>query len=163
MGVLVDARRPRLASHCCLDTRRGYEFRLSSSQGRLLLQARKRVGKGACAIIITIVSQPVSYILSQINAFYLQKEAELKLRLETLLSKRRAAALRTLPEATDNLATDHVEWSAVEEGFRLLERDLAKLLVRKGFHKNTCMDVNPLPAIHRTQRDRIQENPEEMG
>ena len=68
-------------------------------------------------------------LTSQINGFYLQKEAELKLRLETLLSKRRAAALRTLPEATDNLATDHVEWTAVEEGFRLLERDLAKLLV----------------------------------
>jgi len=81
---------------------------------------------------ITIMSRPFSYVLSQINGFYLQKEAELKLRLETLLSKRRAAALRTLPEATDDLATDHVEWTAVEEGFRLLERDLAKLLVRGG-------------------------------
>ena len=71
----------------------------------------------------------LSNTLSQINSFYLQKEAELKLRLETLLSKRRAAASRTLPEAIDDLATDHVEWTAVEEGFRLLERDLAKLLV----------------------------------
>ena len=74
---------------------------------------------------------------SQVNSFYLQKEAELKLRLETLLSKRRAAALRTLPEATDDLATDHVEWTAVEEGFRLLERDLAKLLVREGHGGST--------------------------
>lgn len=73
--------------------------------------------------------------------------------------------MRTLPEATDNLATDHVEWSAVEEGFRLLERDLAKLLVRKGSDRNVCMNVDPLSlsAIHRTQRDRVQENPEEMG
>ena len=76
------------------------------------------------------IVETLSYVPPQVNGFYLQKEAELKLRLETLLSKRRAAALRTLPEATDDLATDHVEWTAVEEGFRLLERDLAKLLVR---------------------------------
>jgi CDK inhibitor PHO81 len=65
----------------------------------------------------------------QINTFYLQKEAELKLRLETLLSKRRAAALRGLPDSSDGSAPNHVEWSAVEEGFRLLERDLGKLQV----------------------------------
>ena len=59
----------------------------------------------------------------------MQKEAELKLRLETLLSKRMAAALRTLPSANDSTPKDHVEWKAVEEGFRLLERDLAKLQV----------------------------------
>ncbi|KAG6378418.1 cyclin-dependent protein kinase inhibitor [Boletus reticuloceps] len=65
--------------------------------------------------------------LEKINTFYLQKEAELKLRLETLLSKRRAAALRGLPDATDGSAMNYVEWIAVEEGFRLLERDLGKL------------------------------------
>ncbi|KIJ70440.1 hypothetical protein HYDPIDRAFT_23545 [Hydnomerulius pinastri MD-312] len=65
--------------------------------------------------------------LEKINAFYLQKEAELKLRLETLLSKRRAAASRGLPDAGDESTSNHVEWSAVEEGFRLLERDLGKL------------------------------------
>ncbi|KAG8218347.1 cyclin-dependent protein kinase inhibitor [Butyriboletus roseoflavus] len=65
--------------------------------------------------------------LEKINTFYLQKEAELKLRLETLLSKRRSAALRGLPDATDGSAMNHVEWIAVEEGFRLLERDLGKL------------------------------------
>lgn len=68
---------------------------------------------------------------SQINAFYLQKEAELKLRLETLLSKRRAAASRVLPDAADGTPKDHVEWKAVEEGFRLLERDLRKLQVSR--------------------------------
>lgn len=67
---------------------------------------------------------------NQINSFYLQKEAELKLRLETLLSKRRAAAARVLPDESDTTPKDHVEWRAVEEGFRLLERDLAKLQVR---------------------------------
>ncbi|KAH9843881.1 cyclin-dependent protein kinase inhibitor [Rhodofomes roseus] len=64
--------------------------------------------------------------LEKINAFYLEKEAELKLRLETLLSKRRAAAMRVLPDSPDDI-TNNVEWSAVEEGFRLLERDLGKL------------------------------------
>ncbi|KZT12789.1 uncharacterized protein LAESUDRAFT_16249 [Laetiporus sulphureus 93-53] len=67
--------------------------------------------------------------LEKINAFYLLKEAELKLRLETLLSKRRAAAARVLPDSFDDATKNHVEWSAVEEGFRLLERDLGKLQV----------------------------------
>lgn len=65
----------------------------------------------------------------QINAFYLQKEAELKLRLETLLSKRKAAAERTFPDKGNSTPKDNVEWRAVEEGLRLLERDLAKLQV----------------------------------
>lgn len=66
--------------------------------------------------------------LEKINAFYLEKEAELKSRLETLLSKRRAAASRVLPDSLDDYPTrNHVEWSAVEEGFHLLERDLGKL------------------------------------
>ena len=47
--------------------------------------------------------------------------------METLLSKRRAAAVRGVPEVSDDSSPNHVEWSAVEEGFRLLERDLAKL------------------------------------
>lgn len=65
--------------------------------------------------------------LEKINAFYLQKEAELKLRLETLLAKRRAAAMRVLPDTDDDNIQNHVEWIAVQEGFRLLERDLGKL------------------------------------
>jgi hypothetical protein len=65
----------------------------------------------------------------KINEFYLQREAALKLRLETLLSKRRAAAMRGLPDTLNDITQDHVEWRAVEEGFRLLERDLGKLQV----------------------------------
>lgn len=73
---------------------------------------------------------PNHCIHSQINAFYLEREAELKLRLETLLSKRRAAASRLPPDSLDDYATkNHVEWSAVEEGFHLLERDLGKVQV----------------------------------
>ncbi|KAJ7688424.1 cyclin-dependent protein kinase inhibitor [Mycena rosella] len=65
--------------------------------------------------------------LEKINEFYLQKEAGLKLRLETLLSKRRAAAMRGFPDTLDDTTQNNVEWSAVEEGFRHLERDLGKL------------------------------------
>lgn len=69
-------------------------------------------------------------ISPQINTFYIEKEAELTMRLETLLMKRRAAATRVRPDSMeDNTTKDHVEWSAVEEGFHLLERDLAKLQV----------------------------------
>jgi CDK inhibitor PHO81 len=57
----------------------------------------------------------------------------LKLRLETLLSKRRAAAMRTLPDSSEEDTRDHVEWNAVEEGLRLLERDLGKLQVRRTY------------------------------
>ena len=77
-----------------------------------------------------IVFQIAYCIISQINAFYLEKEAELQLRLETLLSKRRAAASRVPPDSLDDYsAKDHVEWNAVSEGFHLLERDLGKLQV----------------------------------
>ena len=37
--------------------------------------------------------------------------------------------MRALPDTVDDNTQDHVEWSAVEEGFRLLERDLGKLQV----------------------------------
>jgi CDK inhibitor PHO81 len=69
----------------------------------------------------------------QINSFYLLKEGELKLRLATLLSKRKAAAKRS---GTQNLSESSVgeasgvEWRAVHEAFRLLERDLSKLQVK---------------------------------
>ncbi|KAH7931359.1 hypothetical protein BV22DRAFT_1027589 [Leucogyrophana mollusca] len=37
--------------------------------------------------------------------------------------------MRGLPDTGDDTTLSHVEWSAVEEGFRLLERDLGKLQV----------------------------------
>jgi CDK inhibitor PHO81 len=67
---------------------------------------------------------------SQINTFYLQKEAELKLRLETLLSKRQSAAKHIVPSDSPRGAIDHAEWKAVEEGFQIFQRDLDKLQVR---------------------------------
>ncbi|KAJ7591395.1 cyclin-dependent protein kinase inhibitor [Mycena floridula] len=84
--------------------------------------------------------------LEKINAFYLQKEAELTLRLETLLSKRRAAASRGFPDSADDTSRNHVEWSAIKEGFRLLERDLGKLqqfveINATGFRKNTQKEL----------------------
>lgn len=38
--------------------------------------------------------------------------------------------MRGVPDAVDDPSLKHVEWSAVEEGFRLLERDLGKLQVQ---------------------------------
>lgn len=38
--------------------------------------------------------------------------------------------MRILPESGDDDTRDHVEWNAVEEGLRLLERDLGKLQVK---------------------------------
>lgn len=38
--------------------------------------------------------------------------------------------MRGLPDTVDGTMQNHVEWNAVEEGFRLLERDLGKLQVQ---------------------------------
>ncbi|KAG8931748.1 ubiquitin-protein ligase peroxin 12 [Tulasnella sp. 418] len=66
--------------------------------------------------------------LEKINTFYLQKEAELKVRLATLLTKRNAASqsIQTEQDAVDQ-SIEGVEWLTVEEGFRLLDKDLGKL------------------------------------
>ncbi|KAG8744853.1 ubiquitin-protein ligase peroxin 12 [Ceratobasidium sp. 414] len=64
-------------------------------------------------------------LIPQINSFYLLKEADLKLRLATLLSKRKAAAQRS--GIRDPNDAGGIEWRTVDEGFRLLERDLTKL------------------------------------
>ena len=102
----------------------------------------------------------------QINAFYLQKEAEVTLRMETLLSKRRAAAMRGIPDRIGDAAQNHVEWSAVEEGFRLLERDLEKLQVRVGilyfFRLLGIHDHTIMIAIRGNQRHRFSQNSEEI-
>ncbi|KAG8927295.1 ubiquitin-protein ligase peroxin 12 [Tulasnella sp. 417] len=65
--------------------------------------------------------------LEKINSFYLQKEAELKTRLATLLSKRQAAARRLQISTGEETNNTGAEWRAVEEGFRLLDQDLGKL------------------------------------
>lgn len=60
--------------------------------------------------------------LERINAFYLQKEAELKLRLKTLLDKKRMMQLR-------NTAAPKISASFItlEEGFQQFGTDLSKL------------------------------------
>ncbi|KAG6850051.1 hypothetical protein H0H93_001867 [Arthromyces matolae] len=99
-------RRPPIFSASSQDTERGPDFRAHKAAFFFRLERE----------------------LEKINDFYLQKEAELKLRMETLLSKRRAAAMRGLPDTPGtDITQNNVEWSAVEEGFRLLERDVGKL------------------------------------
>ncbi|EJT97715.1 hypothetical protein DACRYDRAFT_25062 [Dacryopinax primogenitus] len=68
--------------------------------------------------------------LEKINEFYLQKENELRLRLGTLLSKQQAAMERSKRNAANSdgeSLTDSVEWRSIEEGFRVLQKDLLKL------------------------------------
>ncbi|WOO79827.1 Ankyrin repeat protein nuc-2 [Vanrija pseudolonga] len=71
--------------------------------------------------------------LEKINAFYLIKERDLRLRLLTLLSNRK----RLLRTQRELVADGHdigeeggkrsAEWASLEEGWRLFERDLGKL------------------------------------
>jgi CDK inhibitor PHO81 len=80
----------------------------------------------------------------QINAFYLTKERELRLRILTLLTNRKRLLLHlgrssdTGPDDIDDMGQGMsggeavkrgVEWANLEEGWRLFERDLGKLQV----------------------------------
>ncbi|KAK1077904.1 phosphate system positive regulatory protein pho81 [Friedmanniomyces endolithicus] len=60
--------------------------------------------------------------LEKVNTFYLQKEAELKLRLRTLLDKKRALEFRATPAS--KLSSSYV---TLDEGFRMFGNDLDKL------------------------------------
>lgn len=60
----------------------------------------------------------------QINAFYLSKEAELKVRLRTLIDKRKLILSRRGPA---KLSKDSPSFYALYEGFRYFEKDLSKL------------------------------------
>ncbi|WVF68862.1 hypothetical protein IAT40_003635 [Kwoniella sp. CBS 6097] len=67
--------------------------------------------------------------LEKINTFYLIKERDLRLRLLTLLSNRKRLLQHSSSE--DNIdgtpSRRDVEWTSLEEGWRLFERDLGKL------------------------------------
>ncbi|KAF2086079.1 hypothetical protein K490DRAFT_74642 [Saccharata proteae CBS 121410] len=60
--------------------------------------------------------------LEKVNTFYLQKEAELKLRLTTLLDKKRSMQMQSTP--VSKLSSKYV---ILEEAFRLFSNDLNKL------------------------------------
>ncbi|CAO1625908.1 unnamed protein product [Parajaminaea phylloscopi] len=62
--------------------------------------------------------------LEKINAFYLQKEAELKVRLKTLVDKRK---LLMAKRGGANISKDSPAFYALYEGFRYFEKDLSKL------------------------------------
>lgn len=62
--------------------------------------------------------------LEKINAFYLQKEAELKVRLKTLVDKRK---LLMAKRGSAKLSQESPAFYALYEGFRYFEKDLSKL------------------------------------
>ncbi|EPQ30369.1 uncharacterized protein PFL1_01895 [Pseudozyma flocculosa PF-1] len=62
--------------------------------------------------------------LEKINTFYLQKEAELKSRLKTLIDKKR---LIFQARNSAKLSKDSPSYVALYEGFRYFEKDLSKL------------------------------------
>jgi len=73
--------------------------------------------------------------LEKINAFYLQKESDLRARLTTLIAKKRAliqAASRARKAGIQNggISADSPSFVALLEGFRYFEKDLSKLQVR---------------------------------
>ncbi|KAG0146451.1 hypothetical protein CROQUDRAFT_44265, partial [Cronartium quercuum f. sp. fusiforme G11] len=61
--------------------------------------------------------------LEKINAFYLQKEADLKVRLRTLIDKRKIVQLSRTRKMTKNNSS----FTTLYEGFRHFEKDLRKL------------------------------------
>ncbi|WWC73402.1 uncharacterized protein I206_107369 [Kwoniella pini CBS 10737] len=72
--------------------------------------------------------------LEKINTFYLVKERDLRLRLLTLLSNRKRLLQNTTgpgspsaEPAIDGSTRKDAEWTSLEEGWRLFERDLGKL------------------------------------
>lgn len=74
--------------------------------------------------------------LEKINAFYLQKESELRSRLTTLITKKRhlvALASRHVGGTARamRLNRDTPSLVALLEGFRYFEKDLSKLQVRR--------------------------------
>lgn len=62
-------------------------------------------------------------LTTQINTFYLQKEADLKVRLRTLIDKRKIVQL----SRTRKLTKNHSSFITLYEGFRHFEKDLRKL------------------------------------
>lgn len=68
----------------------------------------------------------------QINAFYYQRESTLKVRLRTLIDKRKLlqASLSDSQGKVKPLNRDSSSYGALYEGFRNFERDLGRLQVR---------------------------------
>lgn len=94
--------------------------------------------------------------MDKVNAFYLQKEAELRNRLDTLVEKRK------LLQAGNQLELRlSATFIVLQEGFQQFERDLNKLQVSKG----TCKSYYQITssAICRTECDRILQGIEKMG
>ena len=62
--------------------------------------------------------------------------------------------MRGFPDTLDDPTQNNVEWTAVEEGFRHLERDLGKLQVY-ALQLPPPAHANSISAIRRNQRNRL--------
>ncbi|KAK4678579.1 phosphate system positive regulatory protein pho81 [Podospora pseudoanserina] len=65
--------------------------------------------------------------LEKVNAFYLQKEAELKIRLKTLLDKKKVLQSRHQQGGGNNLSRRSAKFTTLQEGFQQFANDLNKL------------------------------------
>ncbi|KAK0674707.1 hypothetical protein QBC41DRAFT_212479 [Cercophora samala] len=65
--------------------------------------------------------------LEKVNAFYLQKEAELKIRLKTLLDKKKVLQSRHHQQGGGNLSRRSAKFTTLQEGFQQFANDLNKL------------------------------------
>ena len=89
-------------------------------------------------------------LLSQINAFYLQKEAELKGRMRTLIDKRKNIQMHL----GGTLSRSSAAFNALYDGLRYFERDLSKLQVgRSAFLAMQSRGAEHSSAeLHRNER-----------
>jgi hypothetical protein len=74
-----------------------------------------------------------------------------------------AAAGRIIPAENDSTPKDHVEWKAVEEGFRLLERDLAKLQVKLVIVRLNSYSYDEASEVCRNKWNWIPQDPQKVG
>ncbi|KAG9248561.1 hypothetical protein BJ878DRAFT_2956 [Calycina marina] len=99
-----------------------------SATPTLLAQNNVRVSPGAVDSQAALQANKSTFFfqlereLEKVNAFYLQKEAELKIRLKTLLDKK-----RVLQSRNQNTSRRSAKFTTLEEGFQQFGNDLNKL------------------------------------
>ncbi|KAI9678175.1 MAG: phosphate system positive regulatory protein pho81 [Caeruleum heppii] len=90
--------------------------------------------------------------LEKVNTFYLQKEAELKLRLQTLLDKKKVMQSRSQPAS--KVSTNFI---SLEEGFQQFGNDLNKLQEQQFVEINATAFSKILKKWDKTSKSRTKE------